>query len=58
MPVYETGDILDTYTYRIGLVSREYSFGTAVGLIRSFIALFMMVTMNKVAQKTTGSSIY
>ena len=56
--VYETGDILDTYTYRIGLVSREYSLGTAVGLIRSFIALFMMVTMNKVAQKTTGSSIY
>lgn len=30
--VYETGDIIDTYVYRIGMVERQYSIGTAVGL--------------------------
>ncbi len=30
--VYEAGDVLETYIYRIGLVGRQYSFGAAVGL--------------------------
>lgn len=32
--VYETGDIIDTYVYRIGMVERQYSIGTAVGLFK------------------------
>ena len=32
--VYETGDIIDTYVYRIGMVERQYSIGTAVGLLK------------------------
>ena len=30
--VYETGDIIDTYVYRVGLNSMQYSFGTAIGI--------------------------
>lgn len=56
--VYSTGDVLDTYIYRIGLVSRQYSFGTAVGLVRSIIGLLLLVTCNKITRKTTGQSIY
>lgn len=56
--VYSTGDVLDTYVYRIGLVGRQYSFGTAVGLVRSVIGMLLLVSCNKITRKTTGQSIY
>jgi len=37
--VYSTGDILDTYVYRIGLGSGQYGVATAVGLFKSVISL-------------------
>ncbi len=56
--VYETGDVLDTYVYRIGLVGRQYSFGTAVGLARSVIGMLLLVICNKITLRTTGQRIY
>ena len=56
--VYESGDVLDTYVYRIGLVGRQYSFGAAVGLARSAVATLMMVTANHLTDKLTGQRIY
>lgn len=56
--VYSTGDVLDTYVYRIGLVGRQYSFGTAVGLVRSVIGMLLLVICNRITRKTTGQSIY
>lgn len=37
--VYSSGDILDTYVYRIGLIQGQYSLGTAVGLFKTVVAL-------------------
>lgn len=45
--VYETGDILDTYVYRVGMVKRQYSLGTAVGLIKSVVGMVLILTANK-----------
>ncbi len=56
--VYESGDVLDTYVYRIGLVGRQYSFGTAVGLLRSVIGMALMVSANKLTHSLTGQRIY
>lgn len=56
--VYETGDILDTYVYRMGLISREYSFGTAVGLFKSIIGLILMVSVNELSKKITHRSVF
>ena len=56
--VYETGDIIDTYVYRIGMVERQYSIGTAVGLLKSVISFVLILSANKLAQKTTGSGIF
>ena len=41
--VYETGDIIDTYVYRMGLVDLQYSNGTAVGLFQSLIGFILLV---------------
>lgn len=56
--VYQSGDILDTYVYRIGLVSRQYSFGTAVGLFKSVIGMVLMIGANELAKKTTDRKIF
>lgn len=57
-PVYQSGDILDTYVYRIGLVSRQFSFGTAVGLFKSVIGMVLMIGANELAKKTTDRKIF
>lgn len=56
--VYETGDIIDTYVYRIGLVGRRYSFGTAVGLMKSVVGLTLMVSMNEFCKKFADRRIF
>ncbi|AHV98324.1 LplB protein [Paenibacillus sabinae T27] len=56
--VYETGDILDTYVYRIGLVGRQYSFGTAVGLFKSVIGIVLLLSANALAKKYTDRKIF
>lgn len=56
--VYETGDILDTYVYRVGLISRKYSFGTAVGLFKSIIGMMLMLGANGLAKKYAHRKIF
>ena len=52
--VYETGDIIDTYVYRMGLVDLQYSNGTAVGLFQSLIGFLLLVIAYKLADKLVG----
>jgi putative aldouronate transport system permease protein len=56
--VYETGDILDTYVYRIGLLGREYSFGTAVGIFKSIIGMILIISANEMAKKYTDRKLF
>ncbi len=43
--VYETGDILDTMIYRIGLVDAQYSLATAIGLFKSVVS-FVLISVS------------
>ena len=56
--VYQTGDIIDTYVYRIGMVERQYSIGTAVGLFKSVISFILILSANAGAKKATGTGIF
>jgi putative aldouronate transport system permease protein len=40
--VYSTGDIIDTYVYRVGLIQGQYSLGTAVGVLKTLVALMLI----------------
>jgi putative aldouronate transport system permease protein len=40
--VYESGDIIDTLVYRIGLIDAQYSVATAVGLLKSVVSLLLI----------------
>nr|WP_311764828.1 ABC transporter permease subunit [Paenibacillus agricola] len=56
--VTETGEIIDTYIYRIGLLGGQYGYTTAIGLFKSLIGVILVVGANQLSKKTTGNSIY
>jgi putative aldouronate transport system permease protein len=56
--VYETGDIIDTYVYRAGLLDMNYSLSTAVGLMKSVISIVLILTSNKLAYKLANYRIF
>ncbi|TDF94524.1 sugar ABC transporter permease [Paenibacillus piri] len=43
-------DVISTYVYRVGLLSAQYSYTTALGLFQSLIALILVITVNKIVK--------
>lgn len=56
--VYQTGDIIDTYVYRMGLEGAQFSFGAAVGLSKSIISFLLIVISYKLADKFAGYRLF
>lgn len=56
--VYQTGDILDTFIYRQGLLDAQYSLSTAIGLFKSIIGLTLTLTANYLAVRFTDYRIF
>lgn len=54
----QNGEIIDTYVYRAGLVDRQYSYTTAIGLFKSVVGLLLIVIGNTLSKKTTGEGLY
>lgn len=55
--VYSTGDIIDTFVYRLGLEDFQFSASTAVGLFKSVISTTLILASYKIADWTTGYKI-
>lgn len=59
--VYETADVIQTYVYRIAFASTgmpEYSYGTAVNLLKSIIAFALVIFANKMAKKYSDTRVF
>lgn len=56
--VYQTGDIIDTYVYRLGFVNAQYSVGAAVGLFKSVISSLLVGLSYILADKLAGYRIF
>lgn len=56
--VYESGDVIDTYVYRIGLTQGQYSMATAIGLFLNVINFVLLIAVNSAAKKMNGHGIY
>lgn len=56
--VYSTGDILDTWVYRIGLLNVQFSLATAAGLFKSVISFALIVISYIVAYKAADYKIF
>ncbi len=56
--VYSTGDILDTWVYRMGLLNVQFSLATAAGLFKSAISFLLIVISYVVAYKAADYRIF
>jgi putative aldouronate transport system permease protein len=56
--VYNVGDILSTYVYRVGIGQARFSMATAIGLFQSFIGFVLICTSNFILKRTTGKSLW
>jgi putative aldouronate transport system permease protein len=55
--VYSVADVIGTYTYRIGLISSDYGYSTAVGLFKSLISMVLVLIANQLSKKIKGEGI-
>lgn len=46
-----SSEIISTYVYKVGLVSGDYSYSTAVGLFNTVINVILLVAVNKLVSK-------
>lgn len=46
-----SSEIISTYVYKIGLVSGDYSYSTAVGLFNALINIILLIAVNKFVQR-------
>lgn len=56
--VYSTGDIIDTWVYRVGLINMQYGLATAVGLLKSVVGLFLISISYTLAYRFANYRIF
>ncbi len=56
--VYESGDIIDTFVYRMGFEQVHYGLATAVGLLKSVVSLVLLSVSYGMAYRFAGYRIF
>jgi len=56
--IMDKADVISSYVYRSGLVDRDFSFATAVGLFNSIVNIIFLVAANTISRKVTDSSLW
>ena len=51
-------EIIPTYIYKIGLIDAQYSYSAAISLFNNIINIILLVSVNKIAQKTSENSLW
>lgn len=51
-------EVLDVYTYRIGLMNTDYSYGVAIGIMKSVVSIMLLFIANFLSKKVRGTSIF
>ncbi|HHW00210.1 MAG TPA: sugar ABC transporter permease [Clostridiaceae bacterium] len=54
----DRSEVIDTYVYKIGISEMRYSFTTAVGVFKSFIAFLLLWGSNTLSKKYLNRGIY
>ena len=54
----DTAEVISTYVYKIGLVRAQYSFSAAVGLFNNIINLVLILLVNTISNKISGTGLW
>ena len=55
---YETADVIASYIYRVGILERNWSYSTAIGLFNSGINFIFLLVANKLSKKVSETSLW
>lgn len=56
--VYQTGDIIDTFVYRLAFNQAQFSISTAAGLFKSLIGFVLITLSYRIAYRTSGYHVF
>ena len=56
--IYDQADIIASYVYRRGIKGTDWSYSTAVGLFNSVINFLLVISVNKLSNKLSGSGLW
>jgi len=56
--VYDVGDVISTYIYRMGLQQMNFSITTAIGLFQSAVGFALLIVTNRIAKKHSEVSLW
>lgn len=54
----DKSNVISTYVYEIGLVGAQYSYSTAIGLFNNVVNIIVLLSVNKITSKITGSGLF
>lgn len=55
---YETADVISSFVYRKGIVENNFAYSSAIGLFNSVINFALLISANKISQKTTEIALW
>ncbi|MCK5156719.1 MAG: sugar ABC transporter permease [Spirochaetales bacterium] len=56
--IYKTADVISTYVYRRGIINRNFSYATTVGLLNSVVAFVLLYSSNKFSRRMGETSLW
>ncbi len=56
--IFDTADVISSYTYRRGILDANYGFSAAVGLFNSVINFGLLLVANALARRRNGSGLF
>lgn len=56
--IYDTADIISSYIYRIGLLEKDWSYSTAIGLFNSLINFGLLLIANRISRRLSETSLW
>ena len=56
--VYSTGDILDTFVFRLGIEQAQFSLSTAAGLFKSVVSMLFIMASYYMADRFAGYRVF
>jgi len=56
--IMSTADVIDTYTFRYGIVKGMYSYATAIGLFKSVVSFMLLTMVNQISKRVNDQSLF
>ena len=57
-PVYSVGDVISTYTYRLGIESTQFSYTAAIGVTQNIVNFLLVYSANRLSRAMAGWSLW